>query len=87
LTHQFKKKRENTALPDQDNILTGKFIERPNRFLAKVAINSVVVDAFVPNPGRMHEFMISGKDIFLRRKPGLHRKTEYDLKGSFIMGS
>jgi sugar fermentation stimulation protein A len=81
LTHQFKKERKNLALSNQDSILTGKFIERPNRFLAKVAINSGVVDAFVPNPGRMHEFMIYGKDVFLRRNAGLHRKTKYDLIG------
>ncbi|MFW9959509.1 MAG: DNA/RNA nuclease SfsA [Candidatus Thorarchaeota archaeon] len=65
----------------QGSILYGKFIERPNRFLAKVNINGRTVESFVPNPGRMYEFMIPGKSVFLRKNSASHRKTEYDMIG------
>ena len=65
----------------QGSILNGKFIERPNRFLAKVDIGGRIVESFVPNPGRMHEFMVPGKLVFLRRNFAPHRKTEYDMIG------
>jgi sugar fermentation stimulation protein A len=62
-------------------IKKGKFIDRPNRFLARVDIGSKVVESFVPNPGRMLEFMIPGKTVFLRENHALHRKTVYDMIG------
>jgi sugar fermentation stimulation protein A len=39
------------------------------------------VESFVPNPGRMYEFMTPGKFVFLRENPASRRKTEYDLIG------
>jgi sugar fermentation stimulation protein A len=63
------------------HVLEAKFIERPNRFLARVELNGKLVDSFVPNPGRMHEFMILGKTVFLRDNPAPHRKTDYDMIG------
>jgi sugar fermentation stimulation protein A len=63
------------------NVRKAKFIERTNRFLARVELNGKIVDSFVPNPGRMHEFMIPGKTVFLRDHPGSHRKTDYDMIG------
>jgi len=65
----------------QGNILKGKFIERPNRFLAKVDIKGRIVESFVPNPGRMLEFMVPGKVIYLRENSAEHRRTEYDMIG------
>ncbi|MHA1926247.1 MAG: DNA/RNA nuclease SfsA [Candidatus Thorarchaeota archaeon] len=56
-------------------------IDRPNRFLGRVEIEGNVVEVFIPNPGRMYELMIPGKHVFLRRKSGTHRKTEYDMIG------
>jgi sugar fermentation stimulation protein A len=73
-------------LSNHGNILRGKFVERPNRFLAKVAIEGGVVEVFVPNPGRMYEFMVSGKEVFIRKNPAPHRKTEYDMIGVFHDG-
>jgi len=65
----------------QGEVLNGKFIERPNRFLARVDLDGKTVESFVPNPGRMYEFMIPGKSVFLRRNSAPHRKTEYDMIG------
>ncbi|TFG34662.1 DNA/RNA nuclease SfsA [Candidatus Thorarchaeota archaeon] len=56
-----------------------KFIERPNRFLAKVEVNGQLIEAFVPNPGRMNEFMIPGKQVFIRHNSASHRKTTFDM--------
>lgn len=66
-------------MPNINEIQRGKFIERPNRFLAKVEIDGRVVETFVPNPGRMYEFMIPGKEVFVRYKPSPQRRTSFDM--------
>ncbi|TFG34773.1 DNA/RNA nuclease SfsA [Candidatus Thorarchaeota archaeon] len=58
-----------------------KLIDRPNRFLARVEVDGQIVETFVPNPGRMNEFMIPGKQVFIRNNPAPHRKTSYDMMG------
>ena len=63
----------------QQEIIKATFLERPNRFLAIVDINGERTEAFVPNPGRMYELMIPGKEVFLRFNKGKHRKTDYDM--------
>jgi len=63
------------------SVRTARFIERPNRFLARVEIDGEIVEVFVPNPGRMYEFMIPGRDVFIRYNPAKHRKTSYDMIG------
>jgi sugar fermentation stimulation protein A len=57
------------------------FINRPNRFLGRVKVENEVVEVYIPNPGRMYELMVPGKQVFLRRKSGDHRKTKYDMIG------
>ena len=57
------------------------FLERPNRFLAKMTVHGDLVEVFVPNPGRMHEMMIPGRHMFVRHSPGPHRRTDYTLVG------
>ena len=66
---------------NHEQVRKAKFLERPNRFLARVEIDGEVVDVFVPNPGRMYEFMISGREVFIRYNSGKHRKTSYDMIG------
>ena len=55
--------------------------DRPNRFLGRVELEGKTVEVFIPNPGRMHELLIPGKRVFVRRKTGAHRKTQYDMIG------
>ena len=57
------------------------FLERPNRFLARMSVGGEAVEVFVPNPGRMHELMILGRHMFVRHNPGPQRRTDYDLVG------
>jgi sugar fermentation stimulation protein A len=56
-------------------------IDRPNRFLGRVELEGRLVEVFIPNPGRMHELMVPGKKVFVRRKSGNHRRTHYDMIG------
>lgn len=65
----------------QKRVRNAIFVERPNRFLAQVEVDGKIVEAFVPNPGRMYELMIPGKEVFIRDNPGPHRKTSFDMIG------
>jgi sugar fermentation stimulation protein A len=65
----------------QRNIVEGRLIERPNRFLGVVEIDGIQVKAYIPNPGRMYELMVPGKQVYLRPATGNKRKTRYNLIG------
>ena len=62
-----------------DTPLPATLIERPNRFLGVVELNGEKVQAFIPNPGRMHELMVPGTRVYVIPKEGDHRKTKFDL--------
>ena len=62
-----------------DTPLPATLIERPNRFLGVVELNGEKVQAFIPNPGRMHELMVPGTSVYVIPKEGDHRKTKFDL--------
>jgi len=62
-----------------DRIVDGIFLERPNRYLAKVTIEGAEVFAHVPDPGRLPGLMISGRKVRLIHNPGPRRKTDYTL--------
>jgi sugar fermentation stimulation protein A len=59
--------------------LPATLIERPNRFLGVVELEGKKVQAFIPNPGRMHELMVPGTRVYVIPKEGDHRKTKFDL--------
>lgn len=59
--------------------LPATFIRRPNRFLGVVNLEGKQVEAFIPNPGRMHELMVPGTRVYVISKEGAHRKTKFDL--------
>ena len=65
----------------QRNIIEGRLIERPNRFLGVMDIKGIQVKAFIPNPGRKYELMVPGKRVFLAAATGNRRKTRYNLIG------
>ena len=62
-----------------DRVIDGEFLERPNRYLAKVRINGRVVEAHVPDPGRLTGLMIPGRKARLVHNPSFTRKTQYTL--------
>lgn len=61
------------------NIFEGIFINRPNRFNAKVLLNNEEIVVHVPNTGRCREILKEGTKIFLREELNPNRKTKYDL--------
>lgn len=63
----------------EGDVTEATLIDRPNRFLGRVEIRGKIVDAFIPNPGRMYELMVPGKRVFVRWNSGCHRKTSYDM--------
>ena len=60
-------------------VIWGKFIERPNRFVAKVEINGTVETVHVKNTGRCKELLLPNVDVVLSEADNPNRKTGYDL--------
>lgn len=60
-------------------IVKGKFIERPNRFIAKVLVNDEIQIVHVKNTGRCKELLIPDSVIYLSLSDNPNRKTKYDL--------
>ena len=70
-----------SSIKIEEKIVRGVFQQRPNRFAAFVKIGDAISLAFLPNPGRMHELLIPGTEVFLRKVTKEKRKTCYDLIG------
>ena len=62
-----------------ENIVTGTFLSRPNRFIAHVKINGEVYVCHVKNTGRCRELLIEGATVYLQKAANPERKTKYDL--------
>ena len=62
-----------------DTVVDGIFLERPNRYLARVEIDGKEIKAHIPDPGRLPGLMVPGRRVRLIYKPGPKRKTEYSL--------
>lgn len=61
------------------NICAAVFIERLNRFVARVEVGGKTELCHVKNTGRCRELFVPGAQVFLQRvEPGA-RKTRYDL--------
>lgn len=61
------------------NITEGIFMERPNRFTARVNICGVEEICHVKNTGRCRELLVPGCRVFLEKAANPGRKTAYDL--------
>ncbi len=60
-------------------VVDGIFLERPNRYLARVEVAGREVLAHVPDPGRLPGLMVPGRRARLIYNPGPKRKTDYTL--------
>ncbi len=60
-------------------LLPGRFLERPNRFLALAELGGDRVEAHLPDPGRLKELLVPGRRVYLRPSDGRGRKTRYTL--------
>ena len=71
------------------NIKEGRFLSRPNRFIATVEINGVQETCHVKNTGRCRELLTPGAQVWCAVADNPERKTKYDLvsvrKGSYII--
>lgn len=61
------------------NIKRGIFLERPNRFIARVEIDGEIHSCHVKNTGRCRELLIPGATVYLQGDDKPTRKTAYDL--------
>jgi sugar fermentation stimulation protein A len=64
--------------------LEGRFVDRPNRFLARVELAGNLIPVHCPNPGRLRELLLPGSRVVLEEKaesPG--RKTRFTLAGVY----
>lgn len=62
-----------------DNIHKGKFLSRPNRFIANVEIDGKAEVCHVKNTGRCKELLIEGCTVWLEHSDSESRKTAFDL--------
>ena len=62
-----------------DDLVEGIFLERVNRFLARVEVDGREVGVHVANSGRMKELFVPGWRVLIRPVSGDHRKTKFDL--------
>ena len=64
-----------------ERIETGKFIERPNRFIAYVEIAGQKETVHVKNTGRCAELLQPGATVYVQKADNPERKTKWDLIG------
>lgn len=60
-------------------MVDGIFLDRPNRFIAKVLIDNKEETVHVKNTGRCKELLIKGSKVYLSVSDNPKRKTKYDL--------
>ena len=62
-----------------ERIVKGKFLERPNRFIAYVDIDGRKETVHVKNTGRCKELLRPGAIVYLQEFDPSARKTKWDL--------
>ena len=60
-------------------IIEGRFIDRPNRFIAHVLINGVEETVHMKNTGRCRELLLPNAEVRLAVSDNPNRKTKCDL--------
>ncbi len=61
------------------NMEPGRFLARPNRFIAHVEIGGQTEVVHVKNTGRCRELLPVGAEVYCQRSQNPARKTKYDL--------
>ncbi len=61
------------------NSVQATFLERPNRFIAKVLLNGKTETVHVKNTGRCRELLLPHSKVVLTKSDNPERKTKYDL--------
>ncbi|MBQ8159164.1 MAG: DNA/RNA nuclease SfsA [Clostridia bacterium] len=60
-------------------VMRATFLDRPNRFLARVDLAGEIQTVHVKNTGRLGELLVPGREVILHAPPPAKRKTAYDL--------
>lgn len=68
------------------NIISGTFVDRPNRFIANIKIDGRVEVCHVKNTGRCRELLLPDARVILEVSDNPNRKTKYDLIGVYKPG-
>lgn len=61
------------------SVRTGRFVSRPNRFIAIVEVDGVDTVCHVKNTGRCKELLVPGCTVVLAQADNPARKTPYDV--------
>lgn len=61
------------------NMVAGRFLARPNRFIAHVQINGQTEVVHVKNTGRCRELLPVGAEVWCQASGNPSRKTKFDL--------
>ena len=61
------------------NIVEGRFLSRPNRFIAFVETEEGEQICHVENTGRCQELLLPGATVYLEKSGNPERKTSWDL--------
>ena len=60
------------------DVRASSFLDRPNRFLVRCRLGGRIVNAYLPNPGRLRELLLPGRPVYLVREQGHPtRRTRY----------
>ena len=62
-----------------NKIVKAEFIERPNRFVAKVRLDGEEIYCHVKNTGRCRELLVPGANVWLEDSENPNRKYRYSL--------
>lgn len=62
-----------------ENMVPGKFLSRPNRFIAHVEIEGTPQICHVKNTGRCRELLTPGATVYCQKSSNPARKTQFDL--------
>lgn len=64
-----------------DNVFEGRFINRPNRFVAEVLVEDEISTVHMNNTGRCQELLTKDVPVIVKKADNENRKTKYDLIG------
>ncbi len=64
---------------EYNQVVKGRFLERPNRFIAMVEIGGQMEACHVKNTGRCRELLLPGAKVWLEKSQNPNRNTAYDL--------
>ena len=62
-----------------ESVVAGRFLARPNRFIAYVDLDGHTETVHVKNTGRCRELLVPGAQVYLAEGTNPVRKTRYDL--------